>query len=50
MKTLENYKFETNTNPQENFLGFIQGQIILSWKLFARRLWMPLMRKSSEDF
>lgn len=27
MKTLENYKFETNTNPQENPLGFIQGQI-----------------------
>lgn len=27
MKTLENYKFETNTNPGENLLGFIQGQI-----------------------
>lgn len=27
MKTLENYKFETNTNPQENLLGFIQGYI-----------------------
>lgn len=27
MKTLENYKFETNTNPQENILGFIQGYI-----------------------
>lgn len=27
MKTLENYKFETNTNPRENLLGFIQGQI-----------------------
>lgn len=27
MKTLENYKFETHTNPQENLLGFIQGQI-----------------------
>lgn len=27
MKTLENYKFKTNTNPQENLLGFIQGQI-----------------------
>lgn len=25
MKTLENYKFETNTNPGENLLGFIQG-------------------------
>ena len=27
MKTLENYKFETNINPGENLLGFIQGQI-----------------------
>ena len=27
MKTLENYKFETNTDPGENLLGFIQGQI-----------------------
>lgn len=27
MKTLENYKFETNTNPGENLLGFIQGYI-----------------------
>lgn len=27
MKTLENYKFETNANPGENLLGFIQGQI-----------------------
>lgn len=27
MKTLENYKFKTNTNPGENLLGFIQGQI-----------------------
>lgn len=27
MKTIENYKFETNTNPGENLLGFIQGQI-----------------------
>lgn len=27
MKTLENYKFETNTNPGDNLLGFIQGQI-----------------------
>lgn len=26
MKTLENYKFETNTNPGENLLGFIQGK------------------------
>lgn len=28
MKTLENYKFETNINPGENLLGFIQGHII----------------------
>lgn len=27
MKTLENYKFETNINPGKNLLGFIQGQI-----------------------
>ena len=27
METLENYKFETNINPGENLLGFIQGQI-----------------------
>lgn len=27
MKTLENYKFETNIDPGENLLGFIQGQI-----------------------
>ena len=27
MKTLENYKFETNINPGENLLGFIKGQI-----------------------
>lgn len=27
MKTLENYKFETNINPGENLLSFIQGQI-----------------------
>lgn len=27
MKTLENYKFETNINPGKNILGFIQGQI-----------------------
>lgn len=27
MKTLENYRFETNTNPGENLLGFIQGYI-----------------------
>lgn len=27
MKTLENYKFETNLNPGKNLLGFIQGQI-----------------------
>ena len=27
MKTLENYKFETNTNSAKTLLGFIQGQI-----------------------
>lgn len=27
MKTLENYKFETNTDPGGNLLGFIQGYI-----------------------
>lgn len=27
MKTIENYKFETNINPGKNLLGFIQGQI-----------------------
>lgn len=27
MKTIENYKFETNTDPGDNLLGFIQGQI-----------------------
>ena len=27
METLENYKFETNTNSAKTLLGFIQGQI-----------------------